>query len=146
MIDYREMTESDVAVLAELEKVNFAHPWSYESLRKEIENDASIFVVAQIDGNVAGYAGMYIIADEGDITNVVVSEEYRNKGIGHGIMQFIIQKAKLRNVNAITLEVRVSNEAAIHLYKTHGFVDSGIRPGFYDKPKEDAMIMWHYLP
>lgn len=151
MFTYREMTLKDVRALAKLEKDNFPHPWSEESLRKEVDKEESLFVVAVENDNmenefVAGYAGMYIIGEEGDITNVVTDSLYRGRGIGNGLMDYIVSKSQEIGIKSITLEVRVSNKAAIHMYKAHGFINEGIRPGFYDNPKEDAMIMWNYLP
>ncbi len=142
MLKYREMTEEDCKEVAILEKENFEHPWSFDSLIKEVHNESSVFITAVSDGKVAGYAGMYIVCDEGDITNIVVGEDYRGKGIASGMMDYLIQKADSMKINDMTLEVRVSNLTAIHLYEKFGFVSEGIRPGFYDSPNEDAMIMW----
>ena len=80
--------------------------------------------------------------DEGDITNVVVAKESRGKGIGTAMLLFMMEEGKKRGINAYTLEVRVSNAEAIHVYEKLGFVSEGIRKNFYDKPKEDANIMW----
>ena len=146
MVTYREMLKEDVQALARLEEDNFPHPWSEQSLLKEVDREESLFVVAEADGTVAGYAGMYLIGDEGDITNLVVDSACRNRGIGHGLMKYLLDKAENKGIKAVTLEVRVSNAGAIRLYEAHGFVSQGIRPGFYDSPREDAMIMWYYLP
>lgn len=142
MIICREMQQDDVAEIAEIEKENFHIPWSEKSLLKEITNENSIFIVAEYDGRIAGYAGLYLIGEEGDITNVVVSSICRRKGIATAIMQYLIDKAKTVGIREMTLEVRKGNVAAIQLYEKCGFVSEGIRPGFYDFPKEDAFIMW----
>lgn len=138
----RNMIKEDVAQVSELEKKYFSLPWSYESLEKEIDNKGSIFCVAISDNRVVGYGGMLVVMDEGDITNIVVDEEYRELGIGKAIVEFLINEGEKRGCHDYTLEVRVSNEAAINLYKKLGFISEGVRPRFYEKPVEDAFIMW----
>ena len=138
----RNMIKENVAQVSELEKKYFSLPWSYESLEKEIDNKGSIFCVAISDNRVVGYGGMLVVMDEGDITNIVVDEEYRELGIGKAIVEFLINEGEKRGCHDYTLEVRVSNEAAINLYKKLGFISEGVRPRFYEKPVEDAFIMW----
>lgn len=142
MTDYRYMVEQDIPALAELERKYFSIPWSEKSLRNELQNDDSVFIVAETDGVVAGYAGVYIMGFEAGITNVVVDEKFRKNGIGNGIVNRLIEECEKHGVSDITLEVRESNIPALELYKKNGFVSEGKRPGFYDKPKEDAVIMW----
>ena len=79
---------------------------------------------------------------EADIDNVVVARQYRGCGIGQAMLRELIARGEAAGVEAFTLEVRVSNAAAIHIYEKEGFRSVGIRPGFYEKPREDAMIMW----
>ena len=138
----RYMMEEDVQKVSELEQEYFSLPWSYESLKKEIANNNSIFCVADIDGEIVGYGGMLLVMDEGDITNIVVSESYRRRGIGRGIVKFLIDEGKKLGCENYTLEVRVSNQSAINLYESLGFQKEGIRPHFYERPIEDAYIMW----
>ena len=138
----RYMIEADVLQVSEIEKKYFSIPWSYESIKKEVNNDNSIFCVADIDGRIVGYGGMLLVCGEGDITNIVVDEELRNKGIGKEILKFLINEGRKKNCKEYTLEVRVSNHSAINLYEKLGFVNEGIRPSFYEKPIEDAYIMW----
>lgn len=142
MIICRKMQESDVSKIADIEEENFSIPWSEASLLKEVNNENSLFVAAEFEGNIAGYAGMYLIGTEGDITNVVVSHIYRRNGIASAIIEYIVEYAKSVGITDLTLEVRAGNTAAIKLYEKYGFESEGIRPGFYDFPKEDALIMW----
>lgn len=79
---------------------------------------------------------------EGNITNVVVAEEARNKGIGTKMLRHLMEEGERNGLGAFTLEVRVSNAPAIHVYEKLGFLSEGIRPNFYEKPAEDAVIMW----
>jgi len=100
------------------------------------------YMVAVKDGLVVGFAGMWIILDEAHITNIAVHPEYRGFGIGTMLMESLISICKIENVIGITLEVRVSNQRAINLYKKFGFVEEGIRKAYYEDNKEDALIMW----
>lgn len=143
MMVCREMQERDLPRVAELERENFSMPWSEASLLKEISNTNSIFMVAEYKGNIAGYAGMYLIAPEGDITNVAVASLYRRKGIASALLESVMNYAKAAGILEITLEVRAGNTPAIKLYEKYGFASEGIRPGFYEFPKEDAIIMWN---
>jgi len=128
-------------VTAELEKEIFSQPWSEQGFLDAIEREQNLFLVAEEAGELSGYLGLYQSLDEGEITNVAVRADKRNLGIGEKLMQAAIAEAKQRNINQIVLEVRVSNAPAIHLYEKCGFVNCGIRKGFYDFPKEDAYIM-----
>ena len=83
-----------------------------------------------------------MIAGEGDVTNIAVFPEYRGRGIGAALTKALIVEGRKRGMNAFTLEVRVGNQAAIHIYEKLGFRSEGVRKGFYEKPKEDALIMW----
>ena len=99
-------------------------------------------MTATEDDQVVGYAGLYQVLDEGDITNIAVLPSARKKGIGTALTHALIEAGEQRAIHAFTLEVRVGNVAAIHIYEKLGFVSAGVRKGFYEKPKEDALIMW----
>lgn len=138
----RKMKIEDIEDVHALEIQCFSSPWSKDSLAKEVDNDSSMFFVYEINGEVVGYAGMYLIIDEGDITNVAVSADYRRKGIAREILEKMFEEAEKKHIKAFTLEVRKSNHAAIDLYTSIGFVTEGCRKNFYDNPKEDGLIMW----
>ena len=138
----RIMQDKDVKEVALLEKECFSMPWTEASIKKEIENKDSLFCVCEIDERIVGYAGMYYVYPEGDITNVAVTNEYRGRGIARKILTFMFEEAVKDGVIEYTLEVRVGNKKAIHLYETLGFLNAGVRKNFYDNPKEDAIIMW----
>ena len=76
------------------------------------------------------------------IASVVIAPEARNQGIGTAMLAHLMEEGRREGLSAYTLEVRVSNAAAIHVYEKLGFVSEGIRPGFYEKPAEDAVIFW----
>ncbi len=142
MIRYRQMTPEDVPVISKLEEEAFSMPWSPEDFRQMIEKEDARYYVAEEDGELLGGCGVLLIVGEGNITNVVIKPEARNRGIGTGLLQYLIEEGYREGLNAFTLEVRVSNQAAIHVYEKVGFVSEGVRPHFYEKPTEDALIMW----
>ncbi len=142
MIRYRQMTPEDVPVISKLEEEAFSMPWSSEDFRQMIEKEDARYYVAEEDGELLGGCGVLLIVGEGNITNVVIKPEARNRGIGTGLLQYLIEEGYREGLNAFTLEVRVSNQAAIHVYEKVGFVSEGVRPHFYEKPTEDALIMW----
>ena len=142
MIRYRQMTPEDVPVISKLEEETFSMPWSAEDFLQMIEKEDARYYVAEEDGELFGGCGVLLIVGEGNITNVVIKPEARNRGIGTGLLQYLIEEGYREGLNAFTLEVRVSNQAAIHVYEKVGFVSEGVRPHFYEKPTEDALIMW----
>lgn len=137
------MTAEDVPKVARLEQLVFSDPWSENSLEESRRRPEYLFLVAREKDAVVGYAGMYQVQEEGDITNVAVAPDFWNRGIGDRLVKTLICEAKKRNIREMTLEVRVSNQAAIRLYEKNGFVSEGRRKNYYDKPKEDALIMWN---
>lgn len=138
----REMKEADLAEVCRIEQEIFSDPWSYEDFEDSYQSENNTYLIAEIDGKIAGYCGYWGIADEGYIYNVAVREDYRRNQIGYKMLAELISHAKDRGITALTLEVRQSNEAARSLYERLGFVNAGIRKDFYTKPKEDAVIMW----
>lgn len=142
-VTIRQMESKDINEVYEIEKESFSIPWSYEALKKEVEeNLLALYIVAEIDEKVVGYLGMWKIMDEAHITNIAVKKDYRGQGIGDYLMMAIIDYCEKHNIPNITLKVRKSNQVAINLYKKHGFVDCGIRPKYYTDENEDALIMW----
>ena len=103
----------------------------------------AIFFVAEEEGKIAGYIGMYMSLDEGEITNVAVTAKMRQRGIGGMLLSEMKKEAERRSIAKIILEVRVSNAGAIRLYERNGFKNCGVRKGFYELPKEDAYIMMY---
>ena len=136
----RRMTIEDIQAVAEIEKKCFSLPWSEKSFEDSISREDTIFLVCE-EGSITGYIGMYISFDEASITNVAVSPEFRKKGYGEQLVAEAKLAAKESNAESIFLEVRVSNEPAISLYKKMGFEELGIRKKFYEHPVEDAIIM-----
>lgn len=126
-----------------IDRLSFATPWSRESIVREIEGNkfAKYITVMKVD-DVIGYAGMWIILDEGHITNIAVHPEYRGIGAGTILMEGLTCICREDNINSLTLEVRKSNIIAQNLYKKFGFKEEGVRKNYYIDNKEDAIIMW----
>ena len=142
-ITTRYMEESDLDSIMDIESQAFSPPWSRKAFLLEITNNLlAKYIVAEIDGHIVGYGGVWIIVDEGHITNIAVGQKYRGKGIGSKLLEGLIQICRDRNVTAMTLEVRESNKVAQNLYKKYGFKEYGTRKGYYQDNNEDAIIMW----
>ena len=133
----------DAAVIAEIEKLCFSSPWSLESIQHEIEgNEIALYLVGEIEGRILGYVGVWLVLDEGHITNVAVHPDFPRKHIGEAIIKTLIDVSEDNGIFAHTLEVRKSNSAAQGLYEKFGFMPVGIRKGYYEDNNEDAVIMW----
>lgn len=141
MTEIRAMREDDLIEVSFLEQKLFSRPWSQSAFGDAIHLDHTVFLVAAEKGVVIGYSGMYISLDEGEITNVAVSETARGRGVGGMLLDSLKDEALRRSVTKLILEVRASNDSAIHLYEKKGFQKCGVRKGFYEEPKEDAYIM-----
>ena len=140
----RKMQRSDLAKVCEIENDNFSLPWSEKSFLESMERNDTVFLTALVGEEVAGYIGCYCIAGTGEITNVAVKETCRRKGIGGMLLEKLYEEGALLDTQEFFLEVRESNEAAIALYSNQGFVKEGIRKNFYEKPVENAVIMWKH--
>ena len=155
----RPMQLADVEAVAEIEKICFSLPWSEKAYRDTLTNENALYLVAELTepdnaetGNVVptepgkrkivGMCGVLKILDEGDISNVAVYPAYRRRSIARLMMDELLKKGEELGIDSFTLEVRAGNEAAIKLYEHFGFRTEGIRKRFYDKPVEDALIMW----
>lgn len=141
-ITIRTLRAEDVEEVSILEAKAFSMPWRAKDFWDMVNRDDSVYVVAIIEDRIVACCGVTNICGDGDINNVVVEESYRHQGIGRYIMETLMIWGNEIGIENYTLEVRVSNAPAIRLYESLGFISAGIRPGFYEKPLEDAMIMW----
>jgi ribosomal-protein-alanine N-acetyltransferase len=146
MMAITPMERRHIEAVAALEQVCFTEPWSRESLLSELDNPVAVYIAAERDGLVEGYAGMHAILDEGHITNVAVSPGCRRQGLGRRLCQALMREAERRDLRLLTLEVRESNFAARAMYRELGFTDAGRRKGYYQTPPEDAILMTKRLP
>lgn len=119
------------------------HHWSKESFYNELNNElARYFCAFDEKGDLTGYCGFWAILEEAHITNIAVSPLHRRKHIGEALLKKIIETCYYEKIKYLTLEVRVSNIAAISLYEKYGFKSLGTRKGYYQNNNEDALIMW----
>jgi ribosomal-protein-alanine N-acetyltransferase len=136
------MTEEHILEVARIEEESFSVPWSKNAFLESIKLEHSIFLTALYDGEIVGYIGMYKVFNDVDITNIAVSKEYRKKGVAKALMTEAFKRVKELGASGVMLEVRKTNLFAINLYEKFGFINIGIRKNFYEKPVEDAIIMW----
>ncbi len=141
MITIREMQLGDTFSIAELEKECFSMPWPQQAVASELTNPLSLWLVAENDGCFAGYVGSQAVLDEADMMNIAVSPAFRRKGVAQRLVLELVDRLAANAVRCLTLEVRASNESAISLYEKLGFIQVGRRPSYYQKPKEDALIL-----
>ncbi len=137
----RTMIASDIGDVLKIEQECFSDPWSESGFYAELALDVSHFIVYSENEKIIGFACMQCICDEGYVINFAVLPQFRNKGIGSNLLEALISFSKARNLSFMTLEVRKSNLSAIRLYMSKGFSIVGIRPNFYSKPNEDALLM-----
>lgn len=132
-----------LAEVLAIEQDSFSDPWSEYAFKSEISaNPHAAYFVALEDGKVVGYIGGWLIMDQLHITNLAVDRNYRQKGIAMDLLDRILEYSWQEGIREATLEVRVSNNSAINLYRKKGFVSAGCRPGYYLNNNEDALIMW----
>jgi ribosomal-protein-alanine N-acetyltransferase len=142
----RRMTMADVQVVLEIDRLSFPIPWSENTYRYEIqENRSSHMTVVEIPYHgkmrIIGYVGFWFIVDEAHISTIAVHPDFRELGMGELLLNCVLQEADELKARIITLEVRVSNQAAINLYKKYQFEVVGSRPRYYRDNNEDALLM-----
>jgi ribosomal-protein-alanine N-acetyltransferase len=137
-----KLRPQDVAAVSAIESQVFSMPWKAEDFAALVDAENNLYLVAEVNGAVVGCCGVTNVLGEGNINNVAVAESYQGNGIGQRLLSELLQQGRLLGIENFTLEVRVSNMAAIHIYEKLGFIKEGIRPNFYEKPREDAWIMW----
>lgn len=142
-IRFRLATFEDVDAILEVETASFTVPWSRQAFCGELDDNAyARYILAELDGKVIGYAGVWIIFDEGHVTNIAIHPDYRGYHYGEQIVRHLIELVRNCGAVKMTLEVRASNLIAQSLYKKLGFKAQGRRKGYYSDNKEDAIIMW----
>lgn len=138
----REMNLADIEAVVAIERQIFSMPWSEQGFQTSLQSEDTLYLVVYNRDQILGYCGFLQSFDEADITNVAVAPEIRNSGIGFAMLSELMMQGRKRGIQRYTLEVRTGNAAAIHLYQKLGFESVGIRKNFYERPREDAMIMW----
>ena len=134
-----------VRQIADMEIECFSSPWPEEVIGRKLTGDSNIMLAAVENGVVLGYIGMMYVIDEGYISNIAVSQQHRNKGVADALVDSMKARGRELGLSFLTLEVRVSNNAARSLYSKHGFTEVGIRKDYYEKPVEDALLMTLFI-
>jgi ribosomal-protein-alanine acetyltransferase len=141
-IRIRKAKTNDISAIASIEQQQFPHPWKKSYFTDELSHDISYFYAAEdiLTHQVAGYIIFWIVEDLLELHKIVTAENFKKKGIGKKLFQFMLEIAKQKKVKEIFLEVRKSNSDAIKLYESFHFELAGIREAYYQDPVEDALI------
>ncbi|MDO4514726.1 MAG: ribosomal protein S18-alanine N-acetyltransferase [Lachnospiraceae bacterium] len=142
MIEIRRMRPEDAEAAARLEAVCFSHPWSAKAFAQCAADENVCYLMAWEGEKLVGNCGVRNIAGDGEITNVAVDPACRRQRVGTELMNKLLETGRSMGIEAFTLEVRASNQAAIRLYESFGFLLEGTRRNFYEDPREDALIYW----
>ena len=138
----RRATIEDAKEIFAIEMECFSVPWSLDSIETELVNeDKKLYYVIEDANGVVGYAGAWLVYDEGQITNIAIRPSARRQGFGAKLTSALIEECFKRGMHEIFLEVRISNLSALSLYRKLGFTVKGMRKNYYSEPKEDAYIM-----
>lgn len=125
------MTLTDVNTIKNNLISDFDNFWTYQILKEELESENSSYLIARMNDEIIGFAGIKVVLDEADIMNIVIKKNYRNQGIGTLLLENLISLAKSLNSNSLSLEVSEKNLPAIHLYQKFGFESLGVRKNYY---------------
>ena len=143
MMVVRPMTKRDISRVYEIEVQSFRSPWSKLSLLGELHNDVARYYVAEDEGRVIGYGGMWLLFDEAHITNIAIAPERRGEHLGRYLLYGMMEAALARGAEKMTLEVRETNLRAQNLYYSFDFTKQGFRKRYYDDTGEGAYLLWN---
>lgn len=143
-LEISDMTISDFEIISPILSSDYDDFWSPETLKAELANKNSHYIVAKLNGEILGFAGIWKSVDDIHITDIVVKKSYRRNGIGNLLLQKLIELTKKLNYTELTLEVNVNNEIAKKLYLKFGFKELGVRKKYYNNT-DDAIIMTLYI-
>ena len=137
--------EIEVMTLVDLENIknilssDFDEFWNHNVFKEELQSENSKYLLAKLNNEIIGFAGIKIIIDKADIMNIVTKKAVRNRGVGTLLLSKIIYLCKKLNLNSISLEVNEINKSAIHLYENFGFEKVGNRKNYYNS--SNAILM-----
>jgi ribosomal-protein-alanine N-acetyltransferase len=143
-LEFRRLKLRDLNAIEEIERRSYPTPWSRSMFAGELAKPSSICLGA-IDADEERLVGYLIISryvDAWHVMNIAVAESHRRRGIATRLMERLFELTAGDGRRGYTLEVRVSNQAAIKLYESLGFKARGVRRGYYTDNREDALIMW----
>lgn len=141
MLEIRMAKREELKEVAVLEKEIFSDPWSEKALEETYAQESASIFVAVGDEKIAGYCIAYQVLDEAEIARIAVDREKQRNGIGKKLLEYLKNIFQNQGGKKILLDVRESNLAARAFYTKEGFLVDGIRKGFYQNPKEDAVLM-----
>ncbi|UCE43138.1 MAG: ribosomal protein S18-alanine N-acetyltransferase [Candidatus Aminicenantes bacterium] len=138
------MVEEDLPSVIEIENISYPNPWQLSSFKGEIENrpisNPYVIIYRPLE-KIIGYIIYWHIKNEVQISNIAISPDYRQLGVGEGVLRNILLEMRHKRAEFVFLEVRPSNLAARRLYEKLGFTILGLRKGYYRNPSEDAIVM-----
>lgn len=138
----QRMQVSDLDRIVELEQLCFTSPWSKQAFLYELnENPYGYYVILKEHAQIVAYLGLWLDAERAQITTLGVDPDHRGQGYGKALLEHMFDVCSSKKVTNYSLEVRVSNRAAISLYKRYGFVQVGLRKAYYQDNFEDAYLM-----
>ena len=142
-VTIRQAGKDEIDAIAQLELLCFSSPWSRQAFENDIGNNPlSRYYIAELGGMIIAYGGIWLIHPEGHITNIAVHPAHRRRGVGRDLLHHMIRASEGEGITCHTLEVRISNEGALTLYRKAGFIECGQRKNYYEDTNEDAVIMW----
>ena len=141
-IDIRVLELVDLTAIETIEQQAYPTPWSRSMFASELAKPTSICLGAFEGQDLVGYVINSRYVDAWHVMNVAVAPDHQRRGIASALLEQLFELTRDDERRGYTLEVRVSNEGAIHLYERLGFESRGIRRGYYTDNREDALIMW----
>ena len=138
---FRPMTKDDLDEVMAIERSAYRYPWSSGFFLQELQVACARSILAEIDGRICGYVLFWLLPGAIDVHNLAVAPEFRRLGIARMLMRQVVTAANSQSANRVTLEVRLSNEPAKRLYTSLGFIQTGLRKGYYSDDGEDAFTM-----
>ncbi|WP_332696760.1 ribosomal protein S18-alanine N-acetyltransferase [Halalkalibacter lacteus] len=139
----RFMTLEDVEAVVDVERDAFSIPWDPAIFINELtSNQFAQYLVYEVEDNIIGYCGLWVVMDEAQVTNIAIHSRSRGQGHGERLLRYVKAFLVQMGVSKLSLEVRVSNTVAQKLYRKMGFVEGGIRKKYYADNLEDALVMW----
>jgi ribosomal-protein-alanine N-acetyltransferase len=140
------MRESDISTVRDIELAVFPTPWPGNAYQRELNsNRAAHYICLRLNQQIVGYGGLWAVGEEAHVTTIGVATSHQGHGYGRVIFAALVNRSYALRASFISLEVRPTNEPAIHLYETFGFKVIGRRRGYYTDNGEDALVMWSDL-
>jgi ribosomal-protein-alanine N-acetyltransferase len=137
-----DLEEGHLRAVMKIDASAYAQPWSKRLWKAELSRSGRVYLAAMADGRLLGYAGALVADDEAHVTTIVSAPDARRKGVGTHLMVGLIDRCLAMGATALTLEVRIGNDAAQAMYRRFGMAPVGIRKGYYEPDSEDALVMW----